>query len=736
ADGAAEQLAAAFVAALGRRAWRPFQLALGQIVQRSGAAGDDAHAWQAALSVLRALLPGLCADDEALLDQAREALDQARVAISAEVQRQLRQRLIDEVSTTDQVGLLTARLLAALDDEQISQALETYLPGAAIGWAALGRFAPEDDDPAAWSELRLVAGDPHGLPGAAGRFRSRAFPPPELPLPGAACQLAVFPLVIEGRSEGFMAFESANLELCAAIVRQVAAAFRNVRLHRAALEGRRLAEEADRLKSHFLSMVSHELRTPLHLMIQLSGLTLDLPGEASLSRQDLARLQASARHLDSLIRDVLDLATSDVGQLTFRPELINPREALQGAALAGEQLAAAKGLAWSAALPADLPPIWVDPARLRQIALNLISNAVKFTERGAVRLEVAAGAELTISVSDTGPGVPAGEQQAIFAAFRQSDRTSGRGHGGLGLGLAICQRLAAMHGGAVSVQSPGPGGVGSVFRVALPLAQPAGAGSAPTSAEADPADAEPPAADAGLETVILIAEDEPGMRDVHVRMINAYAPEYRLLTAPDGRAALELIRRDPPDLILLDLMLPELDGFAVLEALRGEELLRSIPVIVMTAQILTEAAMARLGQGVVSVLGKGVFNAQETLAHIEAALNRKRKPGGSAQRLVRKAMAFMHARYADEGLGVADIAGHVNINEDYLARCFRQETGLTPMAYLNRYRVNQAKALLAAGAASILEVALGVGFSDSSYFSQVFRREVGMSPRTYRQRNA
>ena len=177
--------------------------------------------------------------------------------------------------------------------------------------------------------------------------------------------------------------------------------------------------------------------------------------------------------------------------------------------------------------------------------------------------------------------------------------------------------------------------------------------------------------------------------------------------------------------------MPEMDGFAVLEAMRDREATRTIPVIVVTGQTLTESEMGRLNSGVTRVLSKGVFNLEETLAHLDAALARKRALSDEAQRLVRQAMVYIQEHYA-EPLSRQEIAVHVGLSDDYLTSCFHKELGLTPVAYLNRYRVQQARQLLKNTHKSITEIALDVGFSSSSYFSRIFRRETGMSPEAYR----
>jgi AraC-like DNA-binding protein len=165
--------------------------------------------------------------------------------------------------------------------------------------------------------------------------------------------------------------------------------------------------------------------------------------------------------------------------------------------------------------------------------------------------------------------------------------------------------------------------------------------------------------------------------------------------------------------------------------MRANDLLQKIPVIVITGQPLTETEMARLNRGVTVILEKGLFSLDETVNHISAALERKRRLSGEAQRLVRKAMAFIHENFSDS-ITRRDIAQHVSIAEDYLTYCFRQELGTTPIKYLQRYRINRARQLLKENEKNITEIALMVGFSDSGYFSRIFHRETGMSPEVFR----
>ena len=620
---------------------------------------------------------------------------------------------------------------------------------------------------------------------------------------------------------------------------------KTTQLYRQAAAGQRLAEEANRLKSRFLSMVSHELRAPLHLITGLSELTLkDTDSQKPLNSDNLKLMHITAQHLDDLVRDVLDLARDEMGELRLVCEPLDLAKELKAVAVVGEQLARERGLGWNAQIPADLPLVWGDPTRLRQVALNLVNNAVKFTEKGEVSLLVAPGRELiTISVIDTGLGIPPAEQSVIFDEFRQSDRTTARGFGGLGLGLAICKRLVKMHGGEISVRSSGVEGQGAIFFFTLPTLKTVSlrgeatdavwiittqpekarplkryldeqgikaeiqywdkngqwltrAAQTPPSAmvldvqktsrrsleamrllRAHPATSEmtvlfytlqveqdsgamleldyltkpigtselekalqrvgwvenSAAADemtTGCQT-ILIVDDDPGVLDMQARIVRAKFPQHQVLLAAGGREALQLLETSHPDLVLLDLMMPELDGFGVLEAMQKMDTARLVPVIVISAKTLKEEEMQRLNRSVAVVLRKGLFTSAETLMHIKDTLVHRQKLSNEAQRITRKAMAYIHEHYADT-LGREDVARQVGVSEGYLSRCFTQETGLSLIHYVARYRIQQAKQLLNAGNMSITEIALEVGFSDSNYFSRAFRREVGISPFAYR----
>jgi YesN/AraC family two-component response regulator len=203
--------------------------------------------------------------------------------------------------------------------------------------------------------------------------------------------------------------------------------------------------------------------------------------------------------------------------------------------------------------------------------------------------------------------------------------------------------------------------------------------------------------------------------------------------ASNGREALQLLQTGHPNLVLLDLMMPEMDGFGVLEEMQKMETARQVPVIVISAKTLTEEEMTRLNRSVTVVLRKGMFTSAETLVHIKDSLIHRQKLSSEAQRITRKAMVYIHEHYTDP-IGREDIAQHAGVSEGYLSRCFTQETGLSLIHYVARYRIQQAKQLLNTSDMSITDIAMEVGFSDSNYFSRAFRKEVGISPLEYRRK--
>jgi signal transduction histidine kinase/DNA-binding response OmpR family regulator len=825
--------------------------ALNDLLREVVLEGSNVTRWHEAISLLRqALLPYLhghtMAFAEDLWQQARVLIGQ--IAVRSEVQRAWRAEQRTEI-----LRGIEADLLISFEFNELLDILVRGLSRLGVSDFYLVLYENYADVKGlARLALAYQDGQRLALDPAQQVFPARNLLPDGLLSKDTSYGLVIEALTLREEQIGFIVFktdppaDSAECDIYPALRIELSSALKGIRLRQKLHDARRQAEEADQLKSRFLSMVSHELRTPLNLIVGLSEMAMRQQargkGTIQVIEKFLEQIYVSGQHLDRLIRDVLDLASSQAGQMNLICKQLDLVPVLNDAANIGQQLAGQKNLVFRAEIPPQLPHVWGDRTRLRQILLNLLSNAVKFTAHGEVVLRaVAKNGNITISVADTGLGIAKEEQELIFSEFHQTDRTTARGYGGIGLGLAITRRLVEMHGGRIWVTSTGLEGGGSNFHFSIPalteefmvdedktgkrdgivqiLTKTRGGAqkllqrmihhgfiveelalddhpnfmemlvaSPPGAVVLDLA----PAAELGWEIMkrlketpctqdipvlfyslmteedvgavfemdyltkpvgteqliqalerhglkasgqkdgktILIIDDEQGILELHARMIQSELPLCKVLTAQTGYQGLDIMRNISPDLVLLDLMMPELDGFGVLRLMQEEQMLRGIPVIILSAQVLTEREMAALNQGVAAVLGKGLFTTKETIARIEGALARNKRLGSETQRMVHHGMAYIHEHYREQ-ISRADVANHLSVNEQYLSRAFNRELGIGPMAYLSRYRIQQAKRLLEGGTMSITQIALEVGFTSQSYFSRIFQQETGVTPSAY-----
>ena len=338
------------------------------------------------------------------------------------------------------------------------------------------------------------------------------------------------------------------------------------------------AEEANRTKSKFLANMSHELRTPLNAVI---GITEMLKEDAEDLGQDdflepLDRIHRAGNHLLHLINEILDLSKIEAGRLELHLEEVDVGALIQDVATTAEALAARNGNRLEVCCPADVGTMHTEPMRLRQIILNLLSNACKFTENGKVTLTLERdgqdGSWLTFTVADTGIGMTAEQMAKVFEEFSQADSSTTRRYGGTGLGLAISRRLCHLLGGTITVDSTP--GVGSTFTVRLPA-------TAPQSAAVAPCVPAEPVIQSGRSTgKILVIDDEQTVRDLMRRFLAREG--FDVVTAHNGEEGLALARQLHPALITLDVLMPGLDGWSVLQAIKAEPDLAEIPVVMLT----------------------------------------------------------------------------------------------------------------------------------------------------------
>ena len=357
------------------------------------------------------------------------------------------------------------------------------------------------------------------------------------------------PVVVDGRRVGLMALYHDVTEL---------------------LRARRDAEAANSAKSQFLASMSHELRTPLNAIIGYSELLREVAAEREDAElgADLEKIHTAGTHLLALINDILDLSKIEAGRMEMEIGPVAVGALFDEVATTVAPLVARHGNRLVVEAAAGVVP--ADRTRLRQVLLNLLSNACKFTERGTItlRAERADGA-VRIEVRDTGIGMTPEQAAKVFEAFQQAESTTARRYGGTGLGLTISRRFCEMMGGDLTLASAP--GEGSVFTVRLP-ADAAGGREA-----AGPATA--PAAPAAGPTV-LVVDDDAAARTLMARVLGREG--YRVVLAAGGEEGLRLARERRPDLVTLDVMMPGLDGWEVLAALKGDPALADIPVVMLT----------------------------------------------------------------------------------------------------------------------------------------------------------
>jgi signal transduction histidine kinase/CheY-like chemotaxis protein len=353
-------------------------------------------------------------------------------------------------------------------------------------------------------------------------------------------------------------------------------------------------EMASEHKSAFLASMSHELRTPLNAIIGYSEMLRETAQDEGQNEflPDLAKIRDAGRHLLGLINDILDLSKIEAGKMDLYLEEVDLAGLVEEVGSIVEPLAAANANRLEIVCPAGLGTFYTDRTKLKQSLLNLLSNAGKFTHEGRVKLEVRpADAEISFIVSDTGIGMTKEQQGRLFQAFSQADASTTRQYGGTGLGLAITKSFCEMLGGNIAVASTP--GQGSTFTITLP-----DRGRVALAATPFPEGAE-------HAPLVMIVDDDSNARELLVATVRREG--YRVIEATDGEAALVLAREWRPDVVTLDVLMPRVDGWTVLTALKSDPDLAEIPVIIVT--VLADRGIA-VSLGAAEFLTKPVDRAR------------------------------------------------------------------------------------------------------------------------------
>lgn len=526
--------------------------------------------------------------------------------------------------------------------------------------------------------------------------------------------------------------------------------------------------EANILKSRFLANISHEFRTPLTLTF---GPIEDLlAGRFSVqpeARPHLQRAQRNGKRLLRLINQLLDLARLDAQVLRLKLTQGDLVAFVQQRISAFESLAAKRRIEVHFVAEVDTLVLPFDAEKLEIVILNLLSNAFKFTPAGGQLIVVLRDEDnhVSILVRDTGIGIAAKHLPHLFERFYQADGSATRSHEGSGIGLALCKELVELHGGTITVESTL--GRGTTFTVRLPREAVSGASPSSSPAPDEAVEPEPVAIDIApylsdedavpvqiaseaehaedAATVVLVVDDNADMRAyIHSHL----AGHFTIEQACDGKEGLERALALVPDLVLSDVMMPEMDGFGLLEALRNDERTSHIPIVLLTAKNDAESKLAGLQGGADDYLPKP-FNATELIVRVEnlIALRRRLRKKYSQHMLggielpeplpsldaafLRRVQEVIQENLSDTRFGVGQLAEAVGMSHRQLNRKMIGVCDTQARTLITRMRLERAAAMLAANSGSVKEIAYVVGFKSTSGFRDAFRAKYGVSPSAY-----
>jgi len=517
-------------------------------------------------------------------------------------------------------------------------------------------------------------------------------------------------------------------------------------------------QELDQLKSRFFANISHEFRTPLTLILgQIESVM-----SKNIDVKEKGKLQVAnrnARRLLGLINQLLDLSKLEAGSMELNAEQHNIVSFLKSLFYSFESLAESQKISMKFSSEYENIPVAFDPDKMEKIFYNLISNAFKFVSSdGEIKVclnVIQSGVE--ISIKDTGIGIPSDRLPHIFDRFYQVDSSATRKHEGTGIGLALTKELIELHKGNISVNSKE--GEGSEFIIRLPLGdfkiekeelvnlQPAESlnvnnFNAPDKEENIP---EPVSHLSGNHKIVLILEDNLDVRNYISELLKT---EYKVIEASNGEEGILKARDEIPDLIITDVMMPQMDGYEFSNKIRADEKTSHIPIIMLTAKAALDDKIAGLKTGVDAYITKP-FSAKELKVRVKNLIYqreqlRKRfarstfiKPSevsavSADRQFLEKTIKTIENHFEDEKFSIDKLAEEVNMSISQLNRKLNALVAQPAGQLMRSLRLQRAADLLKQNTGSIAEICYKVGFNNQGYFTRTFKKQFGISPSEYK----
>jgi signal transduction histidine kinase/ligand-binding sensor domain-containing protein/DNA-binding response OmpR family regulator len=510
----------------------------------------------------------------------------------------------------------------------------------------------------------------------------------------------------------------------------------------------------DQLKSHFFTNISHEFRTPLTLIIgQIENLLdSDINGK---KKKKLKSVNRNAERLLALINQLLDLSKLEAGKMELHSERLNIVSFLKNLLYSFESLAESKNIALNFSSPLTSILIDFDASKMEKVFFNLLSNAFKFTQPGGridVALEIPKTGFIEISINDSGVGIPKGFLPHIFDRFYQADPSNTRKYGGTGIGLSLANEMVKLHKGTITVFSEE--GSGTKFVIQLPIEenlkhpQPGIISSTENPFVQDEISHQLPDPGAFLsehDEIILIVEDN---KDVRAFIREQLEDDYKIMEAANGMEGIKISQEIIPNLIVTDLMMPEMDGYQFCEEIRRDEKTSHIPVIMLTAKAGLDPKIEGLEVGIDAYLTKP-FHVRELQIRVKTLIQQRKnlkkqfstatyfKPSEIAensvdQTFLRNAIDIIEKHLNDEYFRVEHFAELLNMSISQLNRKLNALVDQPAGTFIRSLRLQRSAELLNQTDKTIAEVCYEVGFNDQAYFSRAFKKQYGKSPSAFR----